>query len=223
MTQMPGPARAVLVVGLLILSLALTNIAIAQAVTPELLRAEVLAGLSAVILMLVAVLWTRANPRSSEQQDLIGEQGLNLADDLPAMQQEELAWGSHMLLTATPAATVLIYWQGRVILRRGLLGDGLFSPGPISCRAMTRQTTVSLVKTALFPGRAEFDPVLEDLPAVMICPLGREGVIVLGGWSERCFSRSDELWLQGWSERLRTSLEQVSCPVVSPSQASPST
>jgi hypothetical protein len=29
---------------------------------------------------------------------------------------------------------------------------------------------------------------------------------VIGGWSERCFSRSDERWLTGWAERLKTTL-----------------
>jgi hypothetical protein len=30
--------------------------------------------------------------------------------------------------------------------------------------------------------------------------------VVIGGWSERCFSRSDERWLTGWAERLKTTL-----------------
>jgi len=32
-------------------------------------------------------------------------------------------------------------------------------------------------------------------------------VILLAGWSPRCFSRSDEAWLEGWSRKLRTPLE----------------
>ena len=33
-------------------------------------------------------------------------------------------------------------------------------------------------------------------------PLGGEGVLVLGGWSPRCFSRSDLLWVEGWARKL---------------------
>ena len=33
-------------------------------------------------------------------------------------------------------------------------------------------------------------------------------VVVVGGWSKRCFSQSDERWLEGWSQRLKTSLER---------------
>ena len=73
---------------------------------------------------------------------------------------------------------------------------------------MDRQQTVSLVNTSLFPGRSEFDAVLQQLPAVLISPIGAEGVVVLGGWSPRCFSRSDERWLEGWSQRLKTTLQE---------------
>ena len=79
---MPVPARFVLSMGLLVLLLTLVNAGTAQVISPELQRAEVIAGLAAVGLMLIAVLWTQANPRSAERQELFGEQGLVLADDL---------------------------------------------------------------------------------------------------------------------------------------------
>ena len=58
---------------------------------------------------------------------LQGEQGLRLADDLPEPLRQELGWGSQMLLTATPGSTVLLYWQGRTLLQRGVLGPGGFN------------------------------------------------------------------------------------------------
>ena len=206
---MPTPARVVLVCALVLLMLTLLNAGLAESFTPELQRAEVLCGMAAVGLMLVAVLWTRADPTQAKPHPLSGEQGLQLEPSLEADLKEELAWGSHMLLTATPAATLLVHWRDQIILRRGLLSeaDGTFTPGPICRRAMDRETTISLVNTTLFPGRHEFDPVLKNLPAVLIVPLGTQGIVVLGGWSERCFSQSDEQWLEGWSVRLRTKLE----------------
>ena len=208
---MPAPARVVLVCALVLLTLTLLNAGLAESFTPELQRAEVLCGMASVGLMLVAVLWTRADPTQARPRALSGEQGLQLEPSLEADLKEELAWGSHMLLTATPAATLLVHWQGQVILRRGLLSDvdEPFTPGPICRRAMDRETTISLVNTTLFPGRHEFDPVLKDLPAVLIVPLGTQGIVVLGGWSERCFSQSDEQWTEGWSARLRTKLESA--------------
>ena len=51
--------------------------------------------------------------------------------------------------------------------------------------------------------------MLPSLPAIVVCPMGDAGVVIMGGWSPRCFTRSDERWLEGWSQRLRTTLEGV--------------
>jgi hypothetical protein len=110
-----------------------------------------------------------------------------------------------MLLTATPAACVLVHWQGHTLLRRGLqpAEEGPpFRPGPICERCLATGKAISLVDLRLYPGRAEFETLLPGLPAVVVQPLADGGVVVLGGWSARCFSRSDLTWLEGWSRRL---------------------
>ncbi len=206
---MPGSARLCLISGLLVLSLAVFNALTAGTSTPALQRAEVLSGMAAVGLMLVAVLWTRATPRNPKSVKLEGKEGLEIAAGLSESLRTELAWGSHQFLTATSAATILVNWDETVLLRRGLITKDPFTPGEICRRSTDRQVLVSLVRTALYPGRQEFDAVLPGLPAVMVQPLGERGWIVLGGWSERCFTRSDERWLAGWAERLRTQLEMI--------------
>jgi len=215
---MPGSARLCLFSGLLVLGLAVFNALSADTFPPALQRAEVLAGMAGVGLMLVAVLWTRAVPLSPEAVNLEGEQGLVIAEGLTNELRTELAWGSHQFLTATSAASMLVYWDDTVLVRRGLITDRVFQPGEICLRCMKRQELISLVKTALYPGREEFDPVLPGLPAVMVQPLGKRGWIVLGGWSERCFTRADERWLTGWAERLRTELERTAAdgPAMNP-------
>ncbi|MEO1001710.1 MAG: cofactor assembly of complex C subunit B [Cyanobacteria bacterium J06638_7] len=192
--------------GLLSLLLVVANQISAPAQDPALTRAGVLAAMLAVGLMVVAGLWTRAVPEAAGRADLLGREGLELAAELPEPLRQELGWGSQMLLTATPAAVVLVWWQGRVLIRRGLLAQGPFSPGPICRRALERQQTVSLVNLALYPGRDEFDCLLPGLPAVLVQPLADQGLVLLGGWSARCFSRSDLAWVEGWARRLRAEM-----------------
>ena len=206
---MPPAARISLSAGLLVLLMAAVNATTAPSIQPSLERAEVLAGLAGVGLMLVAVLWTRAVPKAPEAVALEGDQSFWLVDGLPDPVRLELAWGSQLLLTATSAATMLVYWDGKVLMRRGLICSSPFKPGAICERSTEQGQLISLVKTALYPGRTEFDSVLPDLPAVMVQPLEARGWVVLGGWSERCFSRSDERWFSGWCERLRMTLVQV--------------
>ena len=200
-------ARLCLSAGVVGLLLVVVNQLSAPELTPALERAGVLASFLAVGLMLVAILWTRATPVAPERVELQGEQGLWLCDGLEENLRQELAWGSQMLLTATPAAAVLVHWQGQTLLRRGVLASTSFTPGPITERAWSTQKAVGLVNLNLYPGRDEFQGLPEGIPSVIVQPLAAEGVVLLAGWSPRCFSRSDEAWLQGWSQRLRTALQ----------------
>jgi hypothetical protein len=210
---LPPSARAVVTIGALALGLVVINQASALDVEPALQRAGVLAGLLAVLLMLVGVLWTRVQPDSPARVALVGTEGLELSPDLPDSLARELAWGSRMLLTATPAATLQLIWGETTLLRRGLLGEGVLTPGPICARCLSTGKAISLVDLRLYPGRAEFTGLLPDLPAVVIQPLALKGLLVLGGWSPRCFSRSDLAWIEGWAQRLSDDLQQAEAQV----------
>ena len=50
----------------------------------------------------------------------------------------------------------LVTWQGRTLLRRGVLAEAPFSPGPISERAWSTGRAIGLVNLSLYPGRDEF-------------------------------------------------------------------
>ena len=203
---LPAAARIPLVAGAIGLSLTVLNQFTAGGVDPALERAGVLASILAVVLMLVGLLWTRITPEPAERAPLQGVESLQLAEGLDPSLQRELAWGSALLLTATPAATLLLVWRGVVLLRRGLQpldpGDQAFVEGTICERARQSGRAISLVDLRLYPGRAEFEGLLPGLPSVVVQPLEDAGVLLLGGWSARCFSRSDLTWLEGWTRRL---------------------
>jgi hypothetical protein len=203
-------ARLCFSAGVAGLVLCVANQVTAPSLTPALERAGVLASLLAVGLMLVSILWTRAVPLAPERVDLQGEQGLRLTEALPEALRQELAWGSQMLLTATPAASVLLHWQGQTLLQRGVLGPGGFDPGVITERAWSTGKAIGLVNLKLYPGRAEFQALPEGIPALIVQPIGEAGVLLVAGWSPRCFSRSDEAWVEGWSLKLRTALQEWS-------------
>jgi hypothetical protein len=176
---------------------------------PALERAAVLGSVLAVLLLLVGLLWQRVEPLEPERVALAGVEAFSFDEGLPAPLCRELAWGSTLLLTATPAACVLVHWRGRTILRRGLQpaeAMAPFEPGPICQRCLASGRAISLVDLRLYPGRDEFAPLLPGLPAVVVQPLANEGLVLLGGWSPRCFSRSDLAWLEGWGRRLAEDL-----------------
>jgi hypothetical protein len=40
-------------------------------------------------------------------------------------------------------------------------------------------------------------------------PIGRDGLLLVGGWSPRCFGRGDLLWIEGWASRLAVALASI--------------
>ena len=199
---MSKEAKLFLYLGLVFLILTIINSAFADFITPSLQRADLLAAVSSVALMLVSFLWTDIKQKKVNKTFINQRQGFyidhNLNDDL----SKELAWGSHLFLTATPAVTILVYWNNKTIISRGIQGDGYFKPGPICEGVQKQQNLLSLANTKSYPGINEFDPILEDIPSIIIYPLITNGWIIIGGASEGCFSKSDEKWIKGWADKL---------------------
>ena len=192
----------VIIFGLFLLILSIINIATAIQVNPTLLRAETISGIASIALITIGYLWTEIKPKQPSKASLVGKEGFELCNELTDDQRNELAWGSQQILTATAASTILIYWDKKVILRRGLISDKIFEPGDICKRSIAQNRLISLVNTELFPGRDEFDCVLSNLPAVIVYPLESRGLTIVGGWSKRSFTNSDEKWISGWSDKL---------------------
>tara|TARA_Y100001968_G_C19236174_1_gene657010 strand:- start:242 stop:859 length:618 start_codon:yes stop_codon:yes gene_type:complete len=192
----------VIIFGLFLLLLSIFNISTAEDVNPTLVRGEAISGIASIALISIGYLWTEINPIKPNKVNLKGKEGLELCEKLSKDLKYELAWGSQQILTATAASTILIIWDNQVILRRGIITNKPFKPGDICNRAIEQQRLISLVNTELFPGRVEFDCVLEGLPAVIVYPIAKRGLTIVGGWSKRSFTTSDEKWISGWSDKL---------------------
>ncbi len=195
-------SNLVIVFGSFLLILSILNIATTREFNPSLVRAETISGIASIVLITIGYLWTEIKPKEPTKVILKGKEGFVINLDLTEQQKHELAWGSQQILTATAASTILIYWDNKVILRRGLISNKKFIPGEICKRAIKQKRLISLVNTELFPGKEEFDDVLESLPAVIIYPLSDKGLTIVGGWSKRSFTNSDEKWISGWSDKI---------------------
>jgi len=204
---MAHSARLCIGTGALALVVSVVNQLTAPQLDPALERSSVLASLLAVGLMLIGVLWTRVAPEPAARVALTGQEGFLLRSDLMPQLSAELAWGSKLLLKATPACVVVCWVGGQLWLRRGLLQDPpaptAFEPGPICDQARLGNRQIHLVDLKHYPGRGEFEQLLAGLPSVIVQPLGTEGLLLLGGWAPRCFSASDQAWVQGWADRLK--------------------
>ena len=90
--------------------------------TPSKARSDVVGVILSGMLALVWLIWQQVQPVPPDSVTLVGKEGLEFAPDLSDTVKIELAWASHLLLTNTVTKSLIVYYQGRVLLRRGILG-----------------------------------------------------------------------------------------------------
>jgi len=191
-------------------TLLMLNRLLTPALTESQSRSDVMGVILSALLVLVGLIWQRVQPLPPEAVVLSGEEGLELAPDLPETIQTELAWASHLLLTNTVTRSVVVYHRGRVLLRRGILGPTAeMTPGPIVQRVLTTGKAVYLVKLALYPGRVEFDYLPPNTQGLICQPMGDEGVLILAANAPRSYTRQDEIWIGGIADKLGNSLASL--------------
>jgi hypothetical protein len=199
------------VVGGLAGVLLLTNRLLTPELTNSQARSDALGVILSAVLILTGLLWQQVQPRSPDAVDLIGEQGFELLPELPDEVKTELAWASHLLLTNTVTRSLVVFYQGKVLLRRGVLGvNPTVKPGAILQRVLEKQKPVYLVDLKIYPGRIEFDYLPENTQGVICQPLGNQGVLILGANVPRSYTKQDENWIEGIAEKLTNTLSRFS-------------
>ncbi|MGK7877592.1 MAG: cofactor assembly of complex C subunit B [Xenococcaceae cyanobacterium] len=172
-------------------------------------RSDALGVILSAVLILTGLIWQQVQPRSPDAVILIGEEGFEVASDLPEVVKTELAWASHLLLTNTVTRSLVVYYQGKVLLRRGVLGVNLeVKPGKIVQRVLDKQKPVYLVALKVYPGRIEFDYLPENTQGVICQPLGNQGVLILGANAPRSYTKQDENWIEGIADKLAETLSR---------------
>lgn len=186
------------------------NRALTTELTSTQSRSDALGILLSALLILIGLLWQQVQPRSPDVVELIGEEVFNLSPDLPELIQTELAWASQLLLTNTVTRSLVIYYDGRVLLRRGILPPKAeVNPKAILKRVIKEQKPVYLVELKLYPGRIEFDFLPANTQGVICQPLGDRGALILGANAPRSYTQQDENWIAGIVEKLAYSLQTL--------------
>ncbi|MEM8642463.1 MAG: cofactor assembly of complex C subunit B [Cyanobacteria bacterium P01_G01_bin.54] len=199
-----------LVVGGLGGTLLLVNRLLTPAVTTPQARSDALGVFLSALLIFTGLVWQQVQPRSPEAVELIGEEVLDFAPELADTVKTELAWASHLLLTNTVTKSLVVYYQGQVLLRRGILPPKPdVNPKAILKRVMQQQKPVYLVALKLYPGRIEFDFLPENTQGLICQPLGSEGALILGANAPRSYTRQDEAWIAGIAEKLANTLAEA--------------
>jgi len=207
-----------LVAGSLGGTLLLLNRLLTPGLTESQARSDVVGVILSALLVLTGLLWQRVQPIPPEAVVLDGEEGFDLDPALPDAVKTELAWASHLLLTNTVTRSVVVYSQGQVLLRRGVLGPtATVDPGPILKRVLETGKAIYLVNLKIYPGRVEFTYLPPNTQGVICQPLGDQGALILAANAPRSYTKQDEAWVEGIADKLTYSLATLA--IEAPNQA----
>ena len=188
-------------------TLLLINRLLTVQITESQARSDALGVIEGAVLILVGLLWQQIQAKVPDSVTLIGETGLEIDPDLNQTVQTELAWASHLLLTNTVTRSLVVYYDGKTILRRGVLGkNSQVTPGAIVQRVLSKHKPVYLVSLSLYPGKIEFDYLPENTQGVICQPIGESGVLILGANAPRSYTKQDEKWIEGIADKLAVTL-----------------
>jgi len=194
--------KSLISVGVILFIFQLANFISIETITPELERAQVLAAIASLIIILIGYLFKQFKPIAGEKAVLKGENKFLFDRNMPDEVIDELAWGSEAILTSTAAAAILIHNNGVNILRRGITSSNDFKPGETCLRSIKDMKLISLANTKFYPGRDEFLDFCADIPSILVVPINSKAFILIGGWSAKCFTKSDEKWINNWSKKI---------------------
>ena len=194
--------RSLILIGTILFFFQIANFFSIEIITPELERAQVLAAIASLIIILIGFLFKQFEPIAGEKANLKGENKFIFDKNIPNEVIDELAWGSEAILTSTAAAAILIHNDGVNILRRGITSSNEFSPGDTCLRSTKDMKLISLANTKFYPGRDEFSDFCPEIPSVLVVPINARAFILIGGWSAKCFTKSDEKWINNWSKKI---------------------
>ena len=194
--------ESLIIIGIILFLFQLANFLSIESITPELQRSQVLSAVSSVLIILIGFLFKEFKTSSSQRVKLEGENKFFYDSNIPQEIIDEIAWGSEAILTSTAAASLLIHNSGKNILRRGIISDEIFIPGETCLRSLKKMELISLANTKFYPGRDEFFKFSPNIPSILIIPINNQAFILIGGWSSKCFTKSDEKWIKIWSKKL---------------------
>ena len=98
--------KSLILTGAILFIFQIANFISIKTITPELERAQVLAAIASLIIILIGFLFKQFEPLAAEKAALRGENKFVFDRNMPDEVIDELAWGSEAILTSTAAAAV---------------------------------------------------------------------------------------------------------------------
>ena len=143
-------------------------------------RADLLAVAATMGLILDGLSQVDVETRESEVVQLRGERGRGVASSLSDDDARTARWAARAIRTIESVKTVVLYHDGKTILREGVLGTSRDVDAGSPTFSAALQTTVETYAPDLqaVPARVDFGCLPKNAQAALIQPFSRGGVVV---------------------------------------------
>lgn len=176
-------------------------------------RADVLVIALSAVLVLTGLQWLSLKPKTPVAVELSGTQYDFVAEGLPAAAAAELNWAHQSLTEASGVKAVVVMHRGQCVFHRGAgrsgATPGSAEPGEMCQRVMESGRGNYIANLTPYPGRFEFFGYLpSNTQAIILQPLGTEGLMVAATDAPRSFTSIDQAWISTLAEKIEVTLSE---------------
>eukprot|EP00892_Ulva_mutabilis_P009259 jgi/Ulvmu1/6705/UM030_0037.1 len=175
-------------------------------------RVDVLVIGMAATLALTGFQWLVLKPVEPKQVNMIGKDVTFTQPGLKSAVKTEVAWAWDSIKSSTCCQSMTVVYAGTCVYQAGLIPEeskpGRAVNGSI-CRGVMKSGKANfLANLVLYPGRVEFDDILPgNTSCAIIAPIGKKGVLIAGGDTQRGFGRIDQAWISTIADKLDDTFE----------------
>ncbi|GBG69227.1 hypothetical protein CBR_g3926 [Chara braunii] len=185
-------------------------------------RADVLSLALSATLLLTGLMWKSVQPKPPVTVRLQGVECLRMNPVLPARAYEELSWAWQLVQKSMRCGGMVVIYGGQCMMQAGTARQSESGSGeaqvvdvpalvnkPICGGVLQSGKANYFGNLPLFPGRVEFDFLPSNTQAVVVHPLGEEGLLILASDTVRGFRPIDQAWIATISEKIDSTLQDV--------------
>ena len=136
-------------------------------------------------------------------------------ESLSRQVREEIQWCYDALIDSSSTCGLVVFHKGKCAAQLGFAADdssygSQATMGPMCMTMIERDKGNYIPNLKVYPGRIEFTYLPDTVQALIMQPLGDEGVMLVCSDTQRGFTKVDQSWISTISEKLDVSLSSSS-------------
>ncbi|KAJ8649889.1 hypothetical protein MRB53_002912 [Persea americana] len=184
-------------------------------------RADILTIGLAVTNILAGLVWLSIRPKYVSAVIPKGVECRRISSAIPDYVVSELLWVWESLSTVTCCTSLVIVHGNDCLIQIGVAAESSTNGGGAVlvdatqliqgsfCQGVVKSGTQSyLANLSLYPGRSELPFLPSNTQALILQPLGDNGIAIIGGDTVRGFTALDQAWITLIAEKLEATLSK---------------